>query len=263
MELSFLSTNPRVWLRRMGELAWSWWFMVYVGALALVMAGSPNTYTRESRMATARFLHDSTWVVLPWFTALVGLVSLVLIRIVIVTASSYGLSQYAVEMVVRVLVLELIPLTAALFVSLRAGMAFDITDAWAAGRADQSEKAQEKLRNNLAPQVMANAFAVLTLAMVSSVIVLVLAYVNVYGFALGGLEAFTRTVGRVFNVPLTLGLMLKTGAFGLAVAVIPTAALLEIYRRGRRPQSTVQPGAVRLLFVLMLVEAASLAVKYI
>ena len=41
-----------------------------------------------------------------------ALISLVLIRIVVVTALSYGLSQFAVQMVVRVLVLELIPTTA-------------------------------------------------------------------------------------------------------------------------------------------------------
>ena len=50
------------------------------------------------------------------FTVFSSLLGLVLIRIVVVTALSYGLSQYAVEMVVRVLVLELIPLGAALFV---------------------------------------------------------------------------------------------------------------------------------------------------
>ena len=40
-------------------------------------------------------------------------------RFVVVTALSYGLSKYALEMVVRVLVLELIPLTSAIFVALR------------------------------------------------------------------------------------------------------------------------------------------------
>jgi len=38
---------------------------------------------------------------------------------VVVTALSYGLTAYALEMVIRVLVLELIPLTAALFVAMR------------------------------------------------------------------------------------------------------------------------------------------------
>ena len=54
-----------------------------------------------------------------WFCVLSALISLVIIRIVVVTALSYGLSGYALEMVVRVLVLELIPLTASLFVALR------------------------------------------------------------------------------------------------------------------------------------------------
>jgi phospholipid/cholesterol/gamma-HCH transport system permease protein len=53
------------------------------------------------------------------FLVLSALVSLVLIRIVVATAMSYGLSQYALEVLVRTLVLELIPLYAAMFVALR------------------------------------------------------------------------------------------------------------------------------------------------
>jgi hypothetical protein len=56
---------------------------------------------------------------LAWYGVLSALVSLVLIRIVVVTSQSYGLSRFALEMVVRVLVLELIPLCAAAFVALR------------------------------------------------------------------------------------------------------------------------------------------------
>ena len=48
--------------------------------------------------------------------------------------------------------------------------------------------------------------------------------------------------------------------FRSAVAVVPLAALLD---PTRPPASTVQPGAVRLFLVLLLIEAASLAVKYI
>jgi hypothetical protein len=56
---------------------------------------------------------------LSWFTLLAAIVSVVIIRIVLVTAQSYGLSQVALEVVVRVLVLELIPLSAAFAVALR------------------------------------------------------------------------------------------------------------------------------------------------
>src|SRR5882757_1660929 len=119
---SFLYAKPHQWAGIAARFLASWWYMVHLGAIALVMAFSPSTYTRGNRVATSRFIYTSTWQVLPWFTALSALVSLVLIRIVVVTALSYGLSRYALEMVVRVLVLELIPLSAALFVALRAGL---------------------------------------------------------------------------------------------------------------------------------------------
>ncbi|MGZ8288586.1 MAG: MlaE family ABC transporter permease [Telluria sp.] len=263
---SFLYSKPEDWGRVVLRIARSWWYMLHLTAIALVMAFSFKSYSRGNRIVASQFIYTSTWQVLPWFTALAALVSLVIIRIVVVTALSYGLSAYALEMVVRVLVLELIPLTAAMFVALRAGLAFNVGDALAVAAAaspDRSLQAQKRLRAELVPQVVANAFAVLSLAMVSSVIVLVLAYMNLYGLSPWGVEDYTRTVGRVFNPAVTIGFIAKTVCFGLAVAVIPTASILEMHRYGLRSSSTVQPGAVRLLFVLLLIEAASLAAKYI
>jgi phospholipid/cholesterol/gamma-HCH transport system permease protein len=91
-----------------------WWRIVFFGACILVLAGSPSSYGRETRSALLRHLYQDTAPILWWFTALCALLTLVITRIVVVTAYSYGLSGYALEMVIRVLVLELIPLTAAL-----------------------------------------------------------------------------------------------------------------------------------------------------
>jgi len=241
--------------------------VVHLGAVAIVMAFSPSAYNRANGLAASRHIHASTWQVLPGFALLSALISLVIIRIVLVTARSYGLSNYALEMMVRVLVLELIPLSAAMFAALRAGMAFDAS---ALGLAQSglspraaNDEALRRLRNDLAPQVIANAFSVLSLAMVSSMIVLVLAYLNVYGLSSAGLAGYTRTVGRVFEPIVTIGFVGKTVLFGLAVAVIPIAAILDLQRIPRRFASTVQPGALRLLFVLLMIEAGSLALKYI
>jgi phospholipid/cholesterol/gamma-HCH transport system permease protein len=264
---TLLYMKPAHWPRVIGIYLHSWWAMLHLGAVALVMAMSPSTWNRSNRLATSRYIHASTWQVLPWFTLLAALVSLVVIRIVLVTAQSYGLSRYALEMVVRVLVLELIPLSAALFAALRAGMAFDAgamglaRTGMPAGQA--TEQTLLRLRRDLVPQVLANAFSVLSLAMASSIVVLLLAYLNVYGLSPWGLGDYTRTVGRVFDPVVTLGLVFKTVLFGLAVAVIPSASILDALRHGRRFRSNVQPGALRLLFVLLLIEASSLAVKYI
>jgi len=259
--------QPNQWFAALARYLRSWWYMIHLGAVAVVTAFSPAIWRRESFHATARHIHASTWQVLPWFALASSLVSLVIIRIVLVTAKSYGLSGFALEMVVRVLVLELIPLSAALFVALRASMAFDAS-ALGLARAGlslraASDESLRQLRRDLVPQLIANAVAVLSLALVTSVIVLLLAYLNVYGISPWGIPDYTRTVGRVFAPAVTTGFVLKTVAFGLAVALIPTAAILELQRYPRLLASTVQPGALRLLFVLLLIEAASLALKYI
>lgn len=259
---SFIYMKPRLIGLHLLRYLHSWWATLHLGAIALVMVVSPSTYGRAQRRATARYIYGSTWQVLPWFTMLAAVVSLVIIRIVVVTAFSYGLSRYALEMVVRVLVLELIPLSAALFVALRASMSFDATDYGLTQRSASVAKLRQ-LRTDLAPLVIAHAFAVLSLAMVTSCTVLVLAYVNLYGLSPWGLLDYTRTVGRVFDPVVTAGFLIKTVLFGMAVAVIPIAAMLDLQRHPRHVSSSVQPGAVRLLFVLLLIEAGSLALKYI
>jgi phospholipid/cholesterol/gamma-HCH transport system permease protein len=183
----------------------------------------------------------------------------------VVTALNYGLSQYALQMVVRVLVLELIPLSAALFVALRAGMTFNAgaqTNARPSPFDPSAPLSLIRLRADVVPRVLAGAFSVLTLAMINSVIVLVLAYLIVYGLSPWGLPGYTRTVGHVFDLSVTLGFALKTVFFSLAVAVVPMAASLEV-ARDNASTNGVQPGAARLFLVLLLIEAASLVVKYI
>ena len=249
-------------------LAWcaSWWRVFHFGALALVMALSPATYDRENRAVTARQIYFTAWQVLPWFTLLSALLSIVLIRIVVATTQSYGLSQYALEMLVRVLVLELIPLLAALFVALRSGAAINTEVALMHIRGDFDalrRAGADPLRRELVPRVIGSAVSVVALAAVSGVVALVLAYVGVYGFSPWGLAGYTRTVGHVFGAQVTIGLALKTLLFGLAVAVIPITASLETPREVRLAPVAVLRGMVRLFLVLVLIEGSSLAVKYI
>ncbi|HPG80883.1 MAG TPA: ABC transporter permease, partial [Piscinibacter sp.] len=96
--------------RNAGQWLLGWWRTIHLAALLTVLALSPASYAPENRRAMARHLYLGTTQSLAWFTLLSLLISIVVIRIVLVTAVSYGLSQYALEMVVRVLVLELIPL---------------------------------------------------------------------------------------------------------------------------------------------------------
>ncbi|MFZ4478578.1 MAG: ABC transporter permease [Rhodoferax sp.] len=262
---SLATIAPGAWGFRLVRTLASWWHLIRFFAIVMVIALSPSSYKRSNRATISRYIYISTWQVLPWFTALAALLSVVLIRIVVATALSYGLSQYALQMVVRVLVLELIPLSAALFVALRSGLAFN-AGAAANNASDRAfstlRPSLEGLRGQLLPQVLADAFSVLALATVSSAIALVLAYLTVHGPSLWGLPGYTRTVGQVFDLAVTLGFGMKTLFFSLAVAVVPVAARLEAQGPGAS-SVTLQPGSVRLFLVLLLIETTSLVVKYI
>ncbi|MDP3797719.1 MAG: ABC transporter permease [Polaromonas sp.] len=242
-----------------------WWRLIYLGALLLVLTLSPSSYSRESRLVLSRHIYLNTAPILLWFTVLCALVTVVLTRIVVVTALSYGLSQYALQVVIRVLVLELIPLTAALFVALRCTIpdGAELTAMQASGQLDEMRRqGGDPVRREVLPRVVAGMFSGITLAALSSVVALVVAYVAVYGFNVSGLAAYTRLFGQVFSPAVTLIFVLKTLFFCLAVALIPMASALYGMRDASVRTSAEMRGLVRMFAVILLIEVTSLVGNY-
>jgi phospholipid/cholesterol/gamma-HCH transport system permease protein len=258
-----LSLPERVWntLRRW---AIAWWRILYLGAVVLVLVLSPSSYGKGTRRALARHMYLDTAPVLLGFTVLVALISLVLTRIVVVTALSYGLSRYALEMVIRVLVLELIPLTAALFVAMRCTIpnGTQITRLREMGRFQALRRqGADPVRTELLPRVIAGVFACITLAALSCVVALVLAYLGVYGFNVAGIPSYTRMFGQVFSPSVTMVFVLKTVFFSLAIALIPMAAGLHDAGDRTQPDSELG-GLARMFAVLLMIEVMSLMGNY-
>lgn len=254
------SSRPRPAGRRTG-----WWRMLHFAALLLAATLSPAAYSPAARRAVANRICLSAMRMLPWFTLLSGLLSLVLVHIVVVTAQSYGLTQFALGTVVRVLVVELLPLAAALFVALHGGLAD--ADVPAAGDADEDDDALAAaaagdIPRALMPQVVAGIVAVVTLVTLSGAIALVLAYLGVYGFTPWGIAGFTRTIGQVFDPIVLMSLGLKTLLFAAAVATIPIACDADGARRGRPPAGASLHGTVRLFAVLIAIEILSLVAEF-
>ena len=84
------SLEPVRWLQ-------AWARIIFFGAVMLVRAMSPASYSRETRYNLARHTYVDTAPILGWFTVMIALFTLIITRIVIVTATTYGLSQYALE----------------------------------------------------------------------------------------------------------------------------------------------------------------------
>jgi phospholipid/cholesterol/gamma-HCH transport system permease protein len=265
--MSIASWNARAHKAGSAPIKWlaGWGRILFFGSTLLVLAGAPSSYSRETRLALLHHVYADTAPILAWFSALAALLTVVITRIVVVTAASYGLSQYALEMEIRVLVIELIPLTAALFVALRCTIPNGAALA-AMRRRGEFEALRRDGRDPVValvlPRALAGIYATITLAALSCCVALLLAYFAVYGFAAAGLAAYTRVFGHVFDPALTLVFALKTGFFALAVAIIPMASALYDVEDGGSRESAALQGLVRMFAVLLVLEAASLAGNY-
>lgn len=264
--VSTASTALGHWGQRVRASWASWWQVLLLAAQILVLALMPSSYRHGTqRQEVLRSLYTATAPLLTWFLVLSALISLVLIRIVVATAYSYGLSQYALEVLVRTLVLELIPLYSAMFVAVRYAMpsAQRIRKLLAAQQRRGIEHAdQVLLRTELLPRALAAVFSVLLLAAVSCVVALVLTYFTVYGFSPWGLPAYTRSVGSVFTPAVTLIFTLKTLFFSLAVAVVPLAGSAQRDGHGLYSRRSDISEFARLFSVVLLIEVVSLMGNY-
>ncbi len=294
------SAPPAGSLATQPVLRWfvGWWRVLRFAALMLALAASPSSY-REGRWSiVANHLVRGAGGALGWYTLIAALMTLVITRIVLVTAFSYGLSQYALEMVIRVLVLELIPLAAACFVAVRSALPAGAEIAAMRRRGElqslrRSAHAparpptqpqpptrppeghapehaaqmlprlpRDPLLHELLPRALASLFLVLMLAVAAGVVALVLAYLVAYGFSPWGLAGYTRTVGGVMSPPAALVFTLKTALFAAAVAVLPLGSAMADSPSRTRSGPELR-GLLRMLAVMVLIELGSLTVNYI
>jgi phospholipid/cholesterol/gamma-HCH transport system permease protein len=245
--------------------AWllGWWQLIELSARLGVLALSPSSYRRAQRPLLLRACYRSTWPLLLPFGLMSSITALLIIRIVLATAASYGLSRYALDLLVRTLVLELIPLSAALYAAVRVSMP--------AGARLRGERPQHKawraagqdpLRDRVLPEALASLFAAVTLTLVSSLITLVLTYLSVYGFGSWGLAGFTRSVGQIFTPVIVLIFLIKTLLLSLAVAIIPMLPTLREQSQAAAPGGGDIGRLARLLAVVLLIELLSLVGNY-
>lgn len=247
------------------------WLRAWVRALVFAFAAaaaalSYSAYTARTRSLATRQVYFAAWQVLPGFTLFAAVLSWVVIQITVSVARDYNLAQFALELAFRVVVLELVPLLTALYVALRSGAAI-VTEV--AVMVSSGELAQLRSSNidpyerEFVPRIAASAVSVFALTVVSCAVVMVIAYLVMYGASPWGFNEYTRTVALVFGPGDLGGFLLKCMAFGVVVAVIPIAAGLEATDDARSVPAAVTGGMVRLFVALAVIELVALAVKYV
>ena len=225
----------RVWL--VGVLR-MWWH----GAEILAWCLTPALYRGTNGARVRRLMVDATWPLMTGYSVLTSLLSVVVIRIVLAAAADYGLSQYALNLLIRTLVLEVIPLLAATYVALRFSLV---------------RRSSASTPEGAAATAVGAGFAVCFLAVTSAVLVSAIAYVSVFGLSPWGAPAFTTLTATIFTPVTTLVLILKTLFFAGAVAIVPLVSA-----RRHLPERAVTRRFARLFAALLLVELLSLVGTY-
>lgn len=260
------------WLTRRGQ-GFAGWMNAWAGVfsfagVALIGALSPSTYNKATRQVVQKQIYFTAWQILPGFALFSALFSVLIIEIVGRTARDYGLYAYALELIVRVLVLEMLPLMTALFVALRTGAA--INTEVALMQIQNELGALERIgidpfRLELLPRVVGGTISVLALTAVNIVVALVLARIMIIDLNPWALPPgeFARVIGKVLDMPAIGVLWVKTFAFGLAVTVIPISEGLSTPKKLFYAPIAVLRGMVRLFFALMVIELAALTALYV
>jgi phospholipid/cholesterol/gamma-HCH transport system permease protein len=260
--------------------------------LALML--SPRSYVGPAGVPAMQQLVRASAAMVPSFMLLSALMSVVLVRIVLAAANELGLSQFALNVLIRSLVLELLPLVAAGFVALRyslpaahvvvKGMDHDLAGVEGDANANATtngnattDDANNNVNNIRASHraspalhqavhqalkravafASAGAFAVLLLAAASGVVASVIAYVSVYGLSLWGLAAFNALMAQIFTPTVMLVLAGKTLLSALAVATVPFSAALA--NPLKRSDLAI---FARVVGILLVVELLSLVGNY-
>ena len=243
----------------------AWLHAALFGFACAAAALSPSSYTPQTRALALRQIYLTVWQVLAGYLLFAAVLSLIVVRITVGATFEFGLSGYAVELVLRAMVLELLPLLTAFFVALRSGSAIgtEIALMRVSGELDPAHAADAgPMQREFVPRVIASGIAVASLTVLGCTTATAVAYTAIYGFSPWGLEEYLQVVAHVFSLPALAGFLLKCTLFGFVVAIIPIAAGVRATRDIRSAPLAVMDAMVRLFFALGIIEIAALAAAY-
>jgi len=247
------------------------WFSVGYGMFAFLTQATlllldRTTWNRATFDVVIKQVYFTAIQILHVFLGYALVISWLLITIILSTARDFGLTEFASEMTIRVLVLELLPFLTALFIALRSGSAINTEIALMQVNNELDALAHCKvppMQFEFLPRLIGGVISVVALACLAGLLALLLAYFSIYGMTMAGFDPFTQTIAKIFDIRIVAGLLVKCVLFGLAVTLIPVTAGLETPKKLFMVPVSVLRGMMRVFFAIVAIEVVSLALKYI
>jgi phospholipid/cholesterol/gamma-HCH transport system permease protein len=239
-------------------------FAFLVQAVLLLLERS--TWNRATFDVVIKQVYFTAVQILHVFLGYTLVISWLIITIILTTARDFGLTEFASEMTIRVLVLELLPFLTALFIALRSGSAINTEVALMQVNNELDALAHCKvppMQFEFLPRLIGGVVSVVALAGLAGLIALLMGYFTIYGVSTAGFEPYTQTIAKIFDFRIVAGLLLKCVLFGLAVTLIPVTAGLETPKKLFMVPVSVLRGMMRVFFAIVTIEVVSLALKYV
>ncbi len=247
------------------------WFAVGYGMFSFLVQATlllldRSTWNRATFDVVVKQVYFTAVQILPVFLGYALIISWLMITIILSTARDFGLTEFASEMTIRVLVLELLPFLTALFIALRSGSAINTEVALMRVNNELDALAHCKvppMQFEFLPRLIGGVISVVCLAALAGLLALLLGYLAIYGLSMAGFAAYTQTLAKIFSFPIVAGHLIKSALFGLAVTLIPVTAGLETPKKLFMVPVSVLRGMMRVFFAIVTIEVVSLALKYI
>ncbi|MBW8305928.1 MAG: ABC transporter permease [Thiobacillus sp.] len=264
--MNFLAAS----IESLGAKVVGWFTVGYAMFAFLAKAGllllDRTTWNRATFDVVVKQVYFTAVQILPVFLGYALVISWLIITIILSTARDFGLTAFASEMTIRVLVLELLPFLTALFVALRSGSAINTEVALMQVNNELDALAHCKvppMQFEFLPRLIGGVVSVVILAGLAGLLALLLGYLSIYGVSTAGFEPYTQTIAKIFDFKIMAGLIVKCALFGLAVTLIPVTAGLETPKKLFMVPVSVLRGMMRVFFAIVTIEVVSLALKYI
>lgn len=264
--MNFLAAS----IESLGAKVVGWFTVGYAMFAFLAKAGllllDRTTWNRATFDVVVKQVYFTAVQILHVFLGYALVISWLIITIILSTARDFGLTAFASEMTIRVLVLELLPFLTALFIALRSGSAINTEVALMQVNNELDALAHCKvppMQFEFLPRLIGGVVSVVILAGLAGLLALLMGYLAIYGVSTAGFDPYTQTIAKIFDFKIMAGLIVKCALFGLAVTLIPVTAGLETPKKLFMVPVSVLRGSMRVFFAIVTIEVVSLALKYI
>lgn len=224
----------------------------------------PRSYNPAMRMVLTKQIYFTAVGIIPLFTTMAVLFGSVIIGVVIVLASNYGLQDQIGSIIVTFVINEFSPFFTALLISLRSSTA--VNTEIAVMNVNNELNTLKRYKIDLIdylflPRIISGMISVVSLSILFAFIMLCSGYIFTLFYMNMDFHTYKHLLISAIEVKDLLILLLKSIAFGFVIMLIPIYSGLKTTNAYTAIPISVLNGMVKLFVAIFFIEVLSLLIQ--